>query len=97
MELNLLRDLKNNLENNTIVKTFLKELGEYVTNNIENKKALPSMQMFLYICEYLDISPKDFFDDEINEPNAYNNAVDTFKSLSAKQLELFISLASEMK
>ena len=65
-------------------------------NNIENKKALPSMQMFLYICEYLDISPKDFFDDEINEPNAYNNAVDTFKSLSAKQLELFISLASEM-
>ena len=66
-------------------------------NNIENKKALPSMQMFLYICEYLDISPKDFFDDEINEPNAYNNAVDTFKSLSAKQLDLFISLANEMK
>ncbi|MBR1445166.1 MAG: helix-turn-helix transcriptional regulator [Firmicutes bacterium] len=66
-------------------------------NNIENKKALPSMQMFLYICEYLDISPKDFFDDEINEPTTYNNAVNTFKSLSAKQLELFISLASEMK
>ena len=33
-------------------------------NRIENKKSLPSMEMFLYICDYLNISPKDFFDDE---------------------------------
>ena len=29
-------------------------------NNIENGKSLPSMSMFFYICEYLDISEKDF-------------------------------------
>ncbi len=31
-------------------------------NNIESGKALPSMANFFYICEYLDISPMNFFD-----------------------------------
>ena len=30
-------------------------------NNIECGKALPSMSVFFYICEYLKITPKDFF------------------------------------
>ena len=34
-------------------------------NNIENKKSLPSMQMFLYICEFLGVEPKEFFEDEV--------------------------------
>ena len=66
-------------------------------NNIENKKALPSMQMFLYICEYLGVAPKDFFEEDISDPSKLNEAVETFKSLSPKQLELLISLAKEMK
>ena len=32
--------------------------GSYI-NRIENKQAFPSMQAFFYICEYLQISPKD--------------------------------------
>ena len=66
-------------------------------NNIENKKALPSMQMFLYICEFLDVEPKDFFDEDITSPSALNEAMATFKSLSPKQLELLIAFAKEMK
>ena len=31
-------------------------------NNIETGKALPSMTSFFYICEYLDITPQEFFD-----------------------------------
>ena len=31
-------------------------------NNIETGKALPSMSGFFYICEYLGISPSEFFD-----------------------------------
>ena len=31
-------------------------------NRIENQKAFPSMQVFFYICEYLKITPGDFFD-----------------------------------
>ena len=30
-------------------------------NNIETGKALPSMSNFLYICDYLQITPADFF------------------------------------
>lgn len=30
-------------------------------NNIENKKNLPSMAAFFYICDYLEISPQEFF------------------------------------
>lgn len=66
-------------------------------NNIENKKALPSMQMFLYICEFLGIEPKDFFEEDVTSPGTLNEAMTTFKSLSLKQLELLIALAKEMK
>lgn len=31
-------------------------------NNIESGKSLPSMAAFFYICEFLEISPKEFFD-----------------------------------
>lgn len=31
-------------------------------NNIEMGKALPSMASFFFICDYLEISPKQFFD-----------------------------------
>ena len=66
-------------------------------NNIENKKALPSMQMFLYICEFLDVEPKDFFDEKITEPKAYNEITEVLKGLNKDQINLLLSLADEMK
>ena len=66
-------------------------------NNIENKKALPSMQMFLYICEFLGVEPKDFFEEDVASPSTLNEAVATLKSLSPKQLEMLIEIAKEMK
>ena len=32
-------------------------------NKIENRKAYPSMTAFFYICDYLGISPQEFFDE----------------------------------
>ena len=66
-------------------------------NNIENKKAMPSMQMFLYISEFLGVEPKDFFDENVTSPNKLDDAVAALKSLSPKQLELLTMLAKEMK
>lgn len=37
-------------------------------NNIETGKALPSMTNFFYICEYLDITPMDFFHFDSSRP-----------------------------
>ena len=55
-------------------------------NNIENKKALPSMTMFFYICEFLKISPRDFFDETIQDPQEYYEFIDNIKDLSPQQL-----------
>ena len=41
----------------------LGQANNYI-NNIENKKSLPAMQSFFYICEYLGVTPKEFFDEE---------------------------------
>ena len=37
-------------------------------NSIESGKSLPSMAMFFYICDYLHISPKEFFSEETISP-----------------------------
>ena len=44
-------------------------------NNIENGKALPSMTGFFYICEYLNITPDEFFDAENKNPEKIQEVV----------------------
>lgn len=46
-------------------------------NNIENKKALPSMTMFFYICEFLKISPRDFLMKQFKIPKNIMNSSTT--------------------
>ena len=50
-------------------------------NKIENGKTLPSMTLFFDICDYLDISPKDFFDMENGDPNQVSEMVNIYKRL----------------
>lgn len=38
--------------------------NESYINRIENGKSLPSLNQFFNLCDYLNISPKDFFDEE---------------------------------
>lgn len=37
-------------------------------NKIENGRTMPSMQGFFYICEYLGITPAEFFDVDLKSP-----------------------------
>lgn len=37
-------------------------------NNIENGVNLPSMAMFFYICDYLEVTPEEFFSVELADP-----------------------------
>lgn len=69
--------------------------NESYINRIENRKAFPSMQCFFYICDYLRISPKDFFDDNIQTPESMNDLINTLKTLSPKQIELIKQLINE--
>ncbi len=65
-------------------------------NRIENQKAFPSMQNFFYMCEYLEISPKDFFDIDTSNPDKVNDIIESLKKLSSHQLLLIDSLVSEL-
>lgn len=66
-------------------------------NNIENGKALPSMSSFFYICEYLGISPKDFFDTEIKNPSKSMELYSVSNRLSDSQLEHLIALVKDIR
>lgn len=41
-------------------------------NNIELRKSMPSLSGFLYICDYLNITPRDFFDMDSHNPSKVN-------------------------
>lgn len=56
-------------------------------NNIENGKALPSMSGFFYICEYLNISPKDFFDTDNKEPEKIQSVINDLKKFNNERLD----------
>lgn len=62
-------------------------------NNIETGKALPSMSNFFYICEYLNISPRDFFDTEINQPEILRELIQNLRKLDTEQLESLLTIS----
>lgn len=55
-------------------------------NNIETGKALPSMSGFFFICEYLNITPQEFFDTESQQPEKLSKLIEDLKKLNDRQL-----------
>jgi len=55
-------------------------------NNIENGKALPSMSAFFFICDYLGISPAEFFDLDNSNPGQLKHIIEKMKKLDDEQL-----------
>lgn len=65
-------------------------------NTIESGKALPSMAVFYYICEYLDIEPKDFFDIENKNPKKLNEIIHNLEKLNDEQLYHISAIIKEL-
>jgi transcriptional regulator with XRE-family HTH domain len=65
-------------------------------NKIENKKAFPSMTALFYICEYLNITPKDFFDDKNTYPQQLVELADDLKKLDGKALSYIAGIVKEL-
>ena len=55
-------------------------------NMIENGRALPSMTVFFYICEFLNITPSEFFDLDSNDPVALRELTGKLKKLPSEYL-----------
>ena len=62
-------------------------------NRIENRRSLPSMQVFFYICEYLGVTPAEFFDEQNAAPCKMHRMDETLRMLDAKQRDLILTLA----
>ena len=66
--------------------SFAIGLSANYINKIENKKTLPSMMTFFYICEYLNISQQEFFDENNENPEQLKQLVADLKKLDEKAL-----------
>ena len=71
--------------------------GPAYINNIENQHKLPSMTGFFYICEYLGLSPREFFDDELTIPVEARQFIMDFQLLPPEQRANILSLMEGLK
>ena len=66
-------------------------------SSISTGRALPSMTEFLAICDYLEVSPKDFFDDGVSNPVLIDEIVNKSKNLSDNDLLLLLSIVNRLQ
>ncbi len=65
-------------------------------NSIENKKNFPSMLSFFYICEYLGVTPKEFFEFDMQSPQRYNEMINYLKKMSKSKIDHLIAIAKDL-
>ncbi|MBE5876430.1 MAG: helix-turn-helix transcriptional regulator [Lachnospiraceae bacterium] len=65
-------------------------------NNIETGKSYPSMTNFFYICEYLEISPMDFFNFDSSNPKELDLLYRDLTKLTDSQLRNIKELVSDL-
>lgn len=56
-------------------------------NHIESGQGTPSLSGIFYICEYLGITPSQFFDFDIKNPEKLNKINEYLKKLNDEQLD----------
>lgn len=66
-------------------------------NNIETGKSKPSIDGLIYICEYLSITPSEFFDTSTINPSKANELLKIAKHLDSEQLDHLIAIAKGLK
>ena len=66
-------------------------------NNIENGRNYPKMGVFFYICDYLGVTPKEFFDTESKNPTKTAAIAEKLKTLSDDQLHLIEAMIDSMQ
>lgn len=75
-------------------------LGQNVNyiNLIENGKRMPSMQGFFLICEFLEITPSEFFAFKNTVADTKDNDISRILgTLSERQIQSLISMVKEFK
>ncbi len=64
--------------------------------SISSGRSVPSLGEFLYICEYLGVSPREFFDEDIKEPQLVQELYKLTRNMSEQDLRILISTAERL-
>ena len=70
--------------------------SESYINKIENRRTMPSMTGFFYICEYLEIEPKDFFDTNTTSPAKAFEIMNALGKLSPTQADHVLQIIEDI-
>ena len=66
-------------------------------SNIENGNNYPAMATFFYICDYLGVTPCEFFEVENNDPATLSPIFEQIKKLKPEQVEVLQAMLNQMK
>lgn len=66
-------------------------------NALENRSCFPSMQVFFYICEYLGVTPSEFFDDGNNRPTEHKEMIDALNALDEENFQNVKAIIKALK
>ena len=70
--------------------------SESYINKIENRRTMPSMAGFFYICEYLEIEPREFFDTQTASPSKTAELLCEFGKLSPSRAEHILQIVRDL-
>jgi len=59
--------------------------------NISSGKSLPPMGEFFAICDYFGVTPQEFFDDRLRNPELIQKALDGLKTLDDSDMLLILN------
>ena len=65
-------------------------------NHIETGQGTPSLSGIFYICEYLGVTPSEFFDLESENPAKLNKINEYLKQLDDEQLDIIEKLLKNL-
>lgn len=70
--------------------------SESYINKIENKKTLPSLQVFFYICDYFELTPEEFFRTDVSAPLAVKEIVSELERLTPTQIQHVLNIVRDI-
>ena len=75
---------------------FIGQSEGYI-NKIESGYSLPSLSGFFYICEFLEVTPYEFFNYYIKDDDKIQKILNILFSLSPRQLDYFFVILNDIK
>lgn len=70
--------------------------SESYINKIENRRTLPSLTGFFYICDYFGLTPNEFFDSESVSPLKAKEILRELEKLPPQQADHILQIVKDL-